>query len=167
VLSAVIDAESIIGLSKSGVFHLLQSVFSPLYVPAAVVQEVLRGGPNRAGVAELTQALGKWLTEVAPDPIRVGQFAAPRSLADREVLAVAHDHAPIDHVITSDGPLNRIASRLGFACLTAVEVVLVLKRCQLIAEVRPVLDLMKQSGYGIDSLRYQDALRLAGEASSP
>jgi predicted nucleic acid-binding protein len=167
VLSAVIDAESVIGLSKGGVFHLLPSVFSPLYVPTAVVHEVLRGGPNRAGVAELSQALGNWLTEVTPDPVRVAQFATPRSLADREVLAVAHERAPIDHVLTSDSTLNRIASGFGFHCLTAVEVVVVLKRCQVIAEVKPVLDLMQQSGYGIDSRRYQDALRLAGEARSP
>lgn len=163
LFSGILDAEMIIGLSKGRVFHFLASLYSPLYVPSAVRLEVLRGGPGRAGVAELTQALGSWITEVIPDPRLVQQFAAPRSLADRAVLAVACEKKPIDHVLTGDRRLHGVATELGFTCLRTTDVIILLKDRGLVAEVKPVLDLMKRSGYGIDDARYEEALRIAGE----
>jgi predicted nucleic acid-binding protein len=167
LFSGVLDTEMVIGLAKGGVFHLLSSLCAPLYVPSAVAQEVMRGGPGRAGVSELTQALGVWIIEVTADPQVVAQFSAPRSHADRAVLAVAQEQAPLDYVLSGDKQLCQIATARGFACLRTTDVVVLLKAVGLLPEVKAVLDRMQHHGYGISADRYEQALRAAGEWPAP
>src|ERR1044071_4366873 len=107
-LTGVLDASVIIGLAKGGVFQHLAALYRPLYVPRAVSAEVVAHGQSRAGAAELAQALGVWITEVVPDPATLQPFSTLRSLADREVLAVAHDPAlSVDHILSDDDHLFR------------------------------------------------------------
>jgi hypothetical protein len=58
--SGVLDANMVIGLAKGGVFNLLASLYAPLFVPPAVIQEITVQGQGRAGVTELQQALGRF-----------------------------------------------------------------------------------------------------------
>jgi predicted nucleic acid-binding protein len=115
----------------------------------------------------LTQALQGWITEVTPDPSQVQQFSGVlRSAADCEVWAVAREKA-VDHVLSSDRGLYREATRVGLSCLSTTEVVLLLKRQGLIANVKPVLDRMRQRRFGIDTVVYEATLRAAGEWPNP
>jgi predicted nucleic acid-binding protein len=125
MLAGVVDTNMVIGLSKGDVFDRLARIYAPLYIPAAVSQEVIQQGQGRAGVTELSTALGAWITD--------------------------------------DGKLAREARRCGFACLGAPEVVLLLKRRALIDAVRPILDRMRQQGFGIAEAVYQQTLQVAGE----
>jgi predicted nucleic acid-binding protein len=113
-------------------------------------------------VAELMQALGVWITEVVPAPQIVQQFPSPTSTADREVLAVTTEKA-VDHILTDDGPLAREALRYGLVCLRLPQVVVLMKQQGLVPEVRPVLDRIRQHGYGIAAPFYSGALAAAGE----
>lgn len=161
-MTGVLDTNTVIGLAKGGVFDLLASVYSPLYVPPAVVREVVAQGQGRAGTSELQQALGAWITDAAPDPQTVQQFSAVREEADRQVLALAQDQAA-DHVLSSDAGLIRQAMGAGMTCLQVPDVVLLLKRRGLIPAVRPVLDQMRHRGFGIEEGLYQQTLAAAGE----
>jgi len=161
-LAGALDANVAIGLSRGGVFDLLLDLYSPLYVPQAVVQEVVGQGQSRPGAAELTRHLGAGITEVAPSPQSLQGFPAAFPQADREVLATAREY-PVDHILTGDEGLRREAQRHGFTCLRASEIVVLLKQQGLIPAVRPVLDLMRQQGFGLDDTLYQQALRAAGE----
>jgi predicted nucleic acid-binding protein len=148
-LSGVLDANVVIGLSKGGIIHHLSSLYSALYIPSAVKQEVISQGQGRAGVKELTQSLGVWITEVVPDPRRVQQLAtALRSEADRQVLALAQEKA-VDHVLTGDERLHREASHRGLVCLRAVDVVVLLRMQGIVTEVKSVLDRMRQEGLAL------------------
>lgn len=55
-LKGVLDANMVIGLVKGGVFHLLPSLYAPLYIPTGVQQEVLTV-QGRPGEKELALAL--------------------------------------------------------------------------------------------------------------
>src|SRR5690349_9410219 len=139
-LTGVLDATVIIGLAKGGVFHHLAALYRPLYVPRAVAAEVIGHGQGRTGAAELAQALGVWITEVVPDPPTLLPFGGLRSFADREVLAVAHDLSrSVDHILSDDDHLLRYRTTLQLVCLRTTDVVGLLKRQGLIAEVKPVL----------------------------
>lgn len=127
-----------------------------------MVREVIDQGLGLAGEAELRRALGSWITEAVPHPQTIQQFAALRSAADREVLAVAQERG-VHHILTSDDQLARHASRHGLVCLRIALVVVLLKDQGLISEVKPVLDRMRQRGFGIDDPAYENALRAAGE----
>jgi predicted nucleic acid-binding protein len=161
-ITAVIDSDMIIGLAKGGVFELLRSLFAAVYVPHAVVHEVIGEGHGRAGEQELHAALGVWIAEVAPVLQQIQQFDPRLTPADREVLAVAHAHAA-DYVLSNDIDLQREAKRHGLVGLQTPNVVVLLKDQGLIPKVAPVLDQMRQSGFGIDHQSYEDALRAAGE----
>jgi predicted nucleic acid-binding protein len=107
-LTGVLDANTVIGLAKGGVFSLLSSLYADLYVPPAVIEEVIGQGPGLAGGQELARALGAWVTEVVPDAQVLQQFSPQLSSADREVLAVAQTRA-IDHVLSADRHICREA----------------------------------------------------------
>jgi predicted nucleic acid-binding protein len=163
LLTGVLDTNVIVGLAKGGVFHLLALVYSPLYVPTAVKQEVLARGQGSPGAPELLQALGGWLTEITLNPSTLLPFSAIlRSDADAGVIAVALEKAT-DHVLSSDRGLYREAVRAGLACVAATEVVLLFKRLGLLAAVKPILDQMRQEGFGIDDVVYDSTLQAAGE----
>jgi predicted nucleic acid-binding protein len=65
--------------------------------------------------------------------------------------------------LSGDRVVRREAARLGLSCLTAAQVVVLLKDQGLISEVRRVLDQMRQRGFGIDDPDYLHALKAAGE----
>jgi predicted nucleic acid-binding protein len=83
-------------------------------------------------------------------------------MADREVLAVAQERG-VDHILTSDEQLARHAGRAGLRCLPVSLVVVLLKEQGLVSTVRPVLDRMRQRGFGIADRAYEQALRAANE----
>jgi predicted nucleic acid-binding protein len=161
-LSGILDANGAIGLSKGQVFDLLRSVYAPLYVPPSVREEVVDQGQGLAGAQELAQALGHWIAEMAPSHQALQEFAGVRSLADREVLALARETGA-NHILTGDERLLRRAQGHGFTCIRTTEVVVVLKQRGLIASVKPVLDRMRAQGFFVDDLLYQAALRAAQE----
>jgi len=160
--SGVLDATVVIGLAKGDVFHRLAAVYAPLYVPAGIRREVVQQGQGRAGVAELTQALGGWLTEIAANPATAQQFAAVRSAVDREVLAVAKDQQ-VDQVLSDDKIVRREAQALGLITVSTPEIVVLFKQQGLISAVKPVLQLMRQRGFGISTADYAHAVHAAGE----
>ena len=133
-LTGALDANAIIGLAQGGVFDQLASLYASLYVPQAVIREVTGQGQGLAGDAELRGALGSWVTEAIPDPVRIQTFMVLRSAADREVLAVAQERG-VDHILSSDGQLAGHARRHGLACLPTTLVVVLLKDHGLVSEV--------------------------------
>jgi predicted nucleic acid-binding protein len=166
-LVGVIDASMVIGLAKGNVLDLLQYLYQPLYVTTDVREEVITES-DLPGAAELTQALGRWITEITPDPSGVQMVSASLSPADRGVLAVAIDPArAIDHVLTGDAQLYREAERQGRVSLSVTDVVVFLKQEGLITDVKSVLDRMRQHGFGVDDDTYEQTLRIEGEWLTP
>ena len=69
----------------------------------------------------------------------------------------------VDHILTSDDQLIRRAGGFGLACLPTSLVVVLLKDRGRVSRVKPILDRMRQRGFGIDDRRYEEALIAAGE----
>src|SRR5262249_6987125 len=139
-LTAVLDANAIIGLVKGDVFDLLRSLYGSVYVPAAVKEEIVTHGQGRPGTDELRLALAAWITEVATDLSLLPLLPSSLSAADRAVLAAALSPATqIDHILADDRHLVREANRLGLTCLRTPDVAILLKTQGLIARVQPVL----------------------------
>jgi predicted nucleic acid-binding protein len=165
-LTVVADANSLIGLTKGGIFDRLPELFAEVWVPPRVVTEVVAQGQGRAGSKELTAALGSWIMERTADPSLLPPLAASLSLADRELLALARGLAA-DYLLTDDRALRREASRHHIAGLRLAELVVLLKQHGIIAEVKAVLDQMVQAQHGIAPAVYEQALRAAHEWPGP
>jgi predicted nucleic acid-binding protein len=162
MLVGILDASATIGLAHGGVFEQLSSLYASLYVPPAVREEIVEQGRGRAGEQELRRALGVWIDEAMPDPLTLQRFPSRLSTADQEVLALALERAA-DHILTSDEDLIRVAAQSQLTCLRATDVVVLMKRAGLVADVRPVLDRMRFGGFGIHDALYESALQAAGE----
>ena len=160
--AVVLDANAVIGFVKGQVFDLLPQLFPAVSVPQAVVHEVIHRGPGRPGAQELAQALGTWTNAVTPDPVQASQFAAPLSPADREVLAVALGGAG-SAILSDDRALRREAHRHHLRCIGTAEVVVLMKEYHLIPAVKPVLDTLRQTGFGISEAAYKQALQAVRE----
>jgi predicted nucleic acid-binding protein len=89
-------------------------------------------------------------------------FAALASTADREVLAVALERG-VNHILSGDRAVRRETIRHNLTCLATSQVVVLLKLQGEIPAARPVLDQMRQQGFGIGGTDYQQALQAAGE----
>jgi predicted nucleic acid-binding protein len=167
--TGILDSNVTVGLAMVQVFDRLSDLYECLYIVPAVKTEVITWGRGRAGGPELEQALGKWVIETVPDSKDVEglwMLSINLSTADQQVLAAALAHGVI-HVLSDDRPLRQEASRRGYICLGAVEVVVLLKRRGLIPEARPVLDRLRKGGYGIAEGVYWNAVKAAGEWPAP
>jgi uncharacterized protein len=147
-LVAVLDTAAIIGLAKGEVFSLVGDLYASVSVPPGVIEEVLVKGQGRPAVPELEQALGLWITEVAPEPHRLARFPATLSPADRGVLALV-EMLTADHILSSDEALIREAGHRGLTCLRLTDLLLLFKHQGLVPAIRPVLDRMIEQVYGI------------------
>lgn len=158
--SAVLDANIVIGLSKGGVFELLQKIYEPIYIPTSVKDEVI----SQPEADQLSDALGAWITESTPDLESTQAFSSSLSGPDRDLLGLAAEKKS-NNVLTSDERLHREATGHGMVCLRITDLIVVMKNTQIIDEAKPVLDRMRSEGYGIDDTLYEAALRACGEGN--
>jgi predicted nucleic acid-binding protein len=162
MLSAVLDANVIIGLAKGGLFPLLRSIYTPIFVPEAVVAEVIQPGTPLDGALELSLALHDWVIPVTPAMSAPISASSSLSFADLEAIAAVLENAA-SHLLTGDERLRRAAADHGIICLGTTEITVLLKMYGLVSEVKPVLDQMRSRGFGIDDTLYHQALAAAGE----
>ena len=69
-----------------------------------------------------------------------------------------------DPVIIDELAGRALAQRLGLPLIGTLGILLATKRRALIPEVRQPIDVLRRGGFRVTSDRYQNLLRLAGEA---
>ncbi len=162
MLAGVLDANVIIGFAKGGVFELLQELYQPLFVPSSVVAEVICAGQGLPGAAELEAGLLTWIDEAKPQSSSRQRFLTLPDASDVDVLTIATEKR-VDHVLSSDAGVYRLASLHGLTCLQATDILILLKQVGIIPAVSPILDRMRVAGFGIDQPLYIQAILAAGE----
>lgn len=144
-----------------GHLELLRSLYAKVYVPEAVVREVMRGGASGAGGGAFAQAA--WIVRrvagSAPHPLLV----ATLDQGEAEVVTLAVELS-IRHVLIDETAGRRVARLLGLEVSGTVGALLRGKREGHIAAVRPLLDELRGHGIWLGQRVYEFALREAGEA---
>lgn len=154
-LSAVIDANVVIGLCKGNVFSLLPQLFHPLYLPKSVEYEVVQLGRGRPGQAELQQALTDgWIVRAS--------VPGKALSTDQQTIEVAKAHH-VEYVLTGDVEVAKMAADENLKQLSALDIIALLKLAGHIASAGSVLDAMTTTGFGISRADRQVILGLAGE----
>ncbi len=156
--AAVLDANAIIGLAKSGCLSLVPRVFAAVFTPPLVVSEVT----DPLSRAELVPALGDWLVEETPTAHSLQQSPPHRGEADQHVLALAIDHQPC-MVVTGDRALISMATEIGIETTSAPRIIQLLAEARLVPQARPCLDQMQDLGFGIAADLYTEILSDLGE----
>ncbi|MGH2536535.1 MAG: DUF3368 domain-containing protein [Candidatus Promineifilaceae bacterium] len=156
----IVNTTPLIALSLIGQLPLLQQLYGEVVVPAAVMAEILAGGPAGAGIVEVQQA--GWLRQAAlADPARA-DVLADLDRGEAEVIALGQELRAA--LVIIDERLGRLhARRLGFAVTGTLGVLLRAKQEGLIGEVRPLIHELQRQGIRLSHTVIQRALALAKE----
>ncbi len=157
----VSNTTPLISLAEVGLLDIVRQLYSELWIPPAVFSEYEAGVPAHALRPSL--ATFSWITvhEVSPDP------AVPGSLDAGESEAIALARAAHARLILIDEQRGRAAAkRLGLVVAGSIAVLLEAKSQTIIPKIRPYLDQMIAQGRRIGPRLFDQALALAGEATT-
>jgi predicted nucleic acid-binding protein len=155
----VSDSSPLIALARVGHFHLLHSLFGEVLVPGAVWDEVVQA--DRPEVTQIVSA--EWVKVVAVHDD--SYLLAPRTEGDRgeaEAIALAAD-APADLHLLDERYARQLAVSMGFEIIGVAGVLGLAKARGFLAEVRPVLDRLRNLNFHLATALYEQTLRAAGE----
>lgn len=107
----VSNASPIIVLSAAGEFHRLETLFGRIWVARDVYDEVLAGGPGKAGVDELKTATFVQV-ESPKDVSRVDQLHRGLGRGESATIVLASELAA-DLVLMDDGGARKAARAAG------------------------------------------------------
>jgi predicted nucleic acid-binding protein len=150
--TVVSNSSPLIALERIGQLPLLEQLFGSIWVPPAVVQEVVPGLNLPAWVVE--RGLGQPLA-----PIILGASLGP---GESEALALALE-ANARWVIVDDLPARRLGQALGLPVIGTLGILLASKRRGLLPAVQPSLDALIRAGFHIAPQLYDQVLATAGE----
>ncbi len=156
----VVDTGPLVAFASIDRLDLIHRIYSRVYVPAAVRDEVLAAGGTKPGAAAIRTA--SWLETVTVEPVE-SMLSAELGRGEAEVIAFATSRPDIA-VLIDERRGRRIAETVyGLTVRGTVGTLVVAKRRHLIAELRPLLDVLKRSGYHLSESLIATACRTVGE----
>ena len=154
----VTDAGPLMALGRQDLLGLLPALFQQVHVPEVVVRECL-AHPDLPDAQRIEAALSEgWLLAREASPLDMRGL----DLGERCAIAVALDLGAT--LLVDDRAARRHAEVLGLSVLGTLGVLVLAKRRGLIAEVKPVVQAMRQGGHFISPSALQAVLQAAGEA---
>ena len=154
------NASPLIYLTHVGLLGVLDEPGVPVVVPDRVIAEI--GARGAADPAVIAVAAAPWI-QVVPTPA-IPPVIASSGLDPGEsaVLALALQQAG-SQAILDDLAARRCTASLGIPIQGTLGLMLVAKRLGMIAEIRPMIDALRQSGFFMSDRLVQRILRSAGE----
>ena len=131
-----------------------------MQVPLAVVQEIMRAGPNDPAAQALTQV--PWLISVdsGPAPATLQGFALDPGEESVLTWALAN---PGTETVIDDQAARHCARALGIPCRGCLGLVIVARKQGVIPLARPVLEQLRQAGLRLSDRVLNLALAQVGE----
>lgn len=164
----VADAGPLIGLARIDRIALLTTLYGPVTVPKAVLEE-LRVDSDRPGARVLADALAAGSIEACAVPKdRTPDLERLSLLLDAgEAEAILLAQALVCRFLLIDERRGRaIARRHAIPVVGVAGVLLAAKRRGLLEQVEPVLSALSKTGYRLSDALVAEVLRLAGEMKS-
>jgi predicted nucleic acid-binding protein len=156
----IADTGPLIALAISGQLQVLQKLFERTLIPEAVLSELCINS-SRPGAAALASALGAgWIKKVATTPPAKRLLHTLDQGEAEAITLAAHENLPL----LIDEARGRTAARKeGIQIFGTGALLIQAKRQKLIPGVKPILDLMQDSGYRISTPLRKEILKRAGE----
>ncbi len=158
--AAIADSGPLICLARIGRIELLPRLFSKIFVPPEVWNEVTVRGQNHPGAYEVSQAT--WFTIQAPDSQIVRPLSILVDAGEAEAIALAQT-TPDCIILLDDSRARKIAERLNIKQIGTIGLLLRAKRSGLIEKIRPHIDALVENGIYIRQELVDAVLDDAGE----
>jgi predicted nucleic acid-binding protein len=155
----VSNAGPLIALAKIERFELLRKLFSKLYIPQAVYDEVVVIGAGRAGAKETEQAVGDWIkVQEVKDIVMVKSLLTKLGKGESEAIALALE-TKADLVLLDDYKARATAEFMGLNMTGTVGMLNKAQKEGLISDLRPLLDELRARGFRLSDKVYAEILK--------
>ena len=149
-----------IGLAKIGKLHLLQKIFSKVYIPKEVHKELTLKGQNKPGSHIIKES--KWIECKAPkDKALVNLLLSNLEKGEAEVLALAKE-LNADLLLLDEEKARKAAQLAGFKVMGIVGL-LILAKDILIDAISPYIHDLERKNFRISQKIINEALKRAKE----
>lgn len=162
-MKVVSNSSPLIGLARINQLQVLQRLYSKLYLPTAVWNEVVVQGAGQPGAAAVQQA--DWIrqTSVRNIPLLVS-LSQELGAGESEAIVLAQE-LPADLLIVDERHAREKARRLGIRVTGVLGVLMEAKSHGLLKAVKPVIDdLRKIAGFHVSPTLLAEALKQAQES---
>jgi predicted nucleic acid-binding protein len=157
----VTNSSPLIAFAILSQLDLLTLIFSEIYIPQAVFNEVSVWSKP---YSRQLKAFSKGRVRSTHNPIAVQLLRKDVDLGEAEAIVVALENG-IEDILIDDPKGRRIAQVNGLYPIGTVGVLLEAKRLDHISQVKPHLDKLIANRIRIGKNLYRQALKLAGESS--
>ena len=161
-MTVVSDTTPLIGLAVIGHFDLLRQLFGQIHIATAVYEEAVVAGREEGGArAEVSGA--EWIETVPiQDRLAVEVLLDELDLGEAETIVLARE-LNADWVLMDEKKGRRKLAEMGIQKVGTIGLLLKAKETGLLAELRPELERLRQSGFSVSRPVIEAALRRAGE----
>lgn len=161
----VSNSSPIIALSMIGHLSLLNELFEEVYLPAEVYREIVESQSIREhGKRELQESVeqGRFQIYQVQNEELVGKLYGRLHRGELEVIIGAKELG-LEIVIIDEKSARRLADTLMLNSIGTVGLLLLAKRKEKIAEIKPYLDRLQSHNFRISTSLYKQVLLQAGE----
>lgn len=159
----VANTSPIIYLSAINKTDLLKKLFGEIFIPGAVKQEIISGGKDTFGFREIENE--QWIkTKNIENELAKKCLLTDIDDGEAEVIVLAEELKA--NIIVMDDRLGRKVARLrGFHVIGTLRLLIAAKEKGIIAEVKPLVERLKEVGFWISEDVYTDILARSSEAT--
>ncbi len=162
-MKVVSNSSPLIGLARVNQLLLLQQLYSELYLPAAVWNEVVLQGRGQPGAAAVQSATWIRQSTVKNAPL-VLSLSQELGAGEAEAIVLAQE-LPADLLIVDELHAREKARRLGIRVTGVLGILVEAKSRGLLPAVNPIIqDLRSIAGFHSSPQLVKDVLRQAGES---
>lgn len=158
--SAVANASPLIYLARTDLLHLLQLAAPEVLIPRAVALEIGARGPSDPAARALIET--PWLRQVETPPLSEEILVWDLGPGESAVISWALAH-PGCLAVIDDLEGRRCAETLGIRLRGTLGLVLRARRQNVIAEARPILQVLRAAGMYLSDRIVETALAEVGE----
>jgi predicted nucleic acid-binding protein len=159
---AISNTSPLLYLYRLGVMDWLPRLFSEVWIPGAVVEELLEGKRKGFDVPEPTRY--PWLLVVEPKAMPSEWLALDLGAGELASMALSLEN-PTRVILLDDALARRTAQAAGLSVWGTLSVLLNAKEKGLTGKIAPLIDRLAESGMWISDDIRQRILVLAGESA--
>jgi len=161
-MNVVSNTTPLIGLASIGRLDLLLELFGEIYISQAVYDEAVTYG-REEGFAKRAVASADWIRVIkVQDRLAVDVLLDEMDLGEVETIILARE-MNADWVLMDEKKGRRKLAQLNIPKIGTIGILLKAKQLGLIPKLKPEIENLQKSGFGIGQAIVNDVLKLAGE----
>ena len=152
----IADSSALVALSIVDRLDILEQLFGEVYIPRAVYDEV-----SKENKAE-SYKLANYCKDRVLDIQSSANFNITLGQGESEAI-VLYSEQKADFLLCDDKKAKKFAQSFGLRVIGSLGILLKAKESELISEIAPLIEILRDSQIFIDEKTYALVLRMAGE----